>query len=62
MLATVPLSFQNIKKRDMGLAAAWRQHTHELFETAFTNDYTAIDLMVADDRCFYLLEKEWSKN
>ena len=56
------LDFQLIKKRDMGLAVEWRLFARETLETAIANDYTAIDLMVADDRCYYLLEKEWSKD
>ncbi len=62
MLAAIPLDFQTLKKRDMRLAADWRTHTQELFETAFANDFTAIDLIVAEDRCYYLLEKEWRKD
>ncbi len=62
MLAAIPSDIQYLKKRDLQLASAWRDHTRTLFETAFANDFTAIDLIVDSDRCYYLLEKEWRQD
>jgi predicted GNAT superfamily acetyltransferase len=60
LLIAIPQSFQAIKVADMQQAAAWRQQSGLLFETAFVSGYTVVDLLVEDTRRYYLLEKHWS--
>lgn len=55
LLATVPRDFQMLKSADLPRAQAWRQHTRNLFETAFAAGYTAIDLLLDEHYCHYLL-------
>jgi predicted GNAT superfamily acetyltransferase len=56
-LIPLPANFQAIKRSDMGLALQWRLRTRQLFEEAFSQGYTIIDLLRHDDRCHYLLEQ-----
>lgn len=56
LLVQIPANFQEIKAADFGLARAWRTHIRTLFEIAFAGGYTAVDLLVEDGACFYLLE------
>jgi predicted GNAT superfamily acetyltransferase len=60
LLIEIPQSFQAIKMADMQQAAAWRQQSGLLLETAFVSGYTAIDLLIEGTRRYYLLEKHWS--
>jgi len=59
VLIQIPAHFQAIKSADMGLALAWREHTRALFETAFAEGYTAVDLLFEGGRSCYLLIKDW---
>ena len=59
-LIQIPPTFQAIKKADMGLARAWRLHSRALFESAFAQGYTVIDLLFTGGASFYLLQKGWS--
>lgn len=62
LVVQVPKDIQKLKKQDMALAMAWRQHTRELFELAFAHDYTAVELAIGKDRCCYLLSHKWERN
>jgi predicted GNAT superfamily acetyltransferase len=44
-LVEIPPDFQGLKTRDMNLARAWRQHTREIFETAFAAGYIVTDFV-----------------
>jgi predicted GNAT superfamily acetyltransferase len=59
LLIQIPAHFQAIKSTDMELARAWREHTRDLFEAAFTQGYTAIDLLFENEQSCYLLRKDW---
>lgn len=55
LLMQIPVNFQEIKAADFGLARAWRTHLRTLSENAFASGYTAVDLLVENGACFYLL-------
>ncbi|MCC7359411.1 MAG: hypothetical protein IT317_08035 [Anaerolineales bacterium] len=42
-LLEIPSDFQALKARDLGLAQAWRAHTRDLFEAAFSQGYLVTD-------------------
>lgn len=54
----VPKDFQALKRHDMGLARTWRGFSAETFTTLFTNQYTATDLLIADNHCAYIFSKQ----
>jgi predicted GNAT superfamily acetyltransferase len=57
-LAEIPADFQALKAADPALAAAWRQHSRDLFETYFAAGFLVTDLLYqpgAPDRSFYVL-------
>ena len=62
VLAAVPRNFQGVKKENMTWGLDWRMHTRELFEKAFALEFTAIDLLIEDDLCYYLMEKNFDEN
>jgi chorismate synthase len=60
ILIEIPADFTAVKAHDMTLAARWREHSRQLFETYFQRNYTATDFArhVDEDgrrRGFYLL-------
>lgn len=59
LLVEIPSDFEDIKERDPGLAAAWRSHTREVFETAFSLGLIATDFVHLSEerypRSYYLL-------
>lgn len=62
LLAEIPADFQHLKRQDMSLAIAWRQHTRRLFEHYFENSYQVTGFIryvesEAFSRSYYLLEK-----
>jgi predicted GNAT superfamily acetyltransferase len=59
LLVQVPAHFQAVKSADFALARAWREHTRELFEAAFAQGYTVVDLLFEAGRSFYLLQRDW---
>ena len=59
-LIQIPPSFQAVKSIDTGLARAWRVRTRSLFESAFSQGYTVIDLLFTGGASFYLVQKDWS--
>jgi len=59
-LLEIPADFQAVKKSDLGLAQAWRQHTRELFESLFQQNFLVTDFVFDKNldgraRSFYLL-------
>jgi predicted GNAT superfamily acetyltransferase len=60
LLVQIPASFQDVKAADMGLARAWREHTRTIFETAFAQGYTVVDLLFENGQSYYLLTRIWS--
>lgn len=59
-LVEIPSSIQSIKQSDMGLAIAWREHTRELFEHYFAENYLVTDFVRFEDsegfgRNYYIL-------
>jgi len=59
LLVQIPAHFQVIKSADLGLARAWREHTRALFEAAFAEGYTVVDLLFENEQSCYLLRKDW---
>lgn len=59
LLVAVPTDFQAIKRVDLIQAVAWRKHTREIFETAFAQNYTVIDLLMGERLCHYVLIRDW---
>ena len=62
VLTAVPRNYQAVKKENVAWGLDWRMHTRELFERAFELGFTATDLLVEDDLCYYLLEKNFDEN
>lgn len=60
VLVEIPPDMQAIRRTDLELGIAWRLHTREIFEAAFSAGYQATDLIYdrsgAYPRSFYLLE------
>lgn len=61
LLAEIPADFQRLKRLNMGLAIAWRDHTRQLFEYYFESGYQVSGFIrhIDDDhfkRSYYLLE------
>jgi predicted GNAT superfamily acetyltransferase len=59
LLIQIPSHFQDIKLADLRLACAWRQHTRELFQSAFAAGYTVVDFLHEGEGSYYLLQKGW---
>ncbi len=59
LLVEIPSDFDRIKKADLGLASAWRSHSRNIFETAFSAGYMATDFVHLGEekfpRSYYLL-------
>ncbi len=59
LLVEIPSDFALIKRRDPGLARAWREHSRQVFETAFAAGYLVTDFIHLKGeripRSFYLL-------
>lgn len=58
LLLPVPAHFQEVKRADMGIAAAWREATRSLFENYFALGYTVTHLQRKQSVVSYVLEKE----
>lgn len=60
-LVEIPSDFMQLKKVDSELARAWRFHTREIFEDAFTAGYLVSDFLFVRDgeqsRSYYLLAR-----
>ncbi|MFK7802786.1 MAG: hypothetical protein AB8G95_14215 [Anaerolineae bacterium] len=59
VMLNVPRHFQAVKKADLQMGVAWRMHSRELFTAAFNNGYTITDLIIGDQVCQYVFEKNW---
>ena len=59
-LLVIPKNYQQMKRDDHDLAAHWRQQTRTIFQEAFQQGYTAIDLLMEADGCVYLFQRGWS--
>lgn len=59
LLVEIPSDFATIKRRDAGLARAWREHSRQVFEAAFASGYLVTDFIHLKGerlpRSFYLL-------
>ncbi len=53
----VPNNILQIKTNDLPLGVAWRNYTREVFETCFSKGYKAVDLVVEDGQCAYVLHR-----
>jgi predicted GNAT superfamily acetyltransferase len=58
LLLQVPTNIQKMKQFDLPLAQLWRQHTRDIFTAVFQQGYLATDLIFANSRCYYLLERQ----
>ncbi len=58
-LVEIPADIQRLKVEAPNLALPWRLQTRHIFERAFANGYTAIDLLRQAGRNYYLLQKDW---
>jgi predicted GNAT superfamily acetyltransferase len=59
LLIQIPSQFQDIKRADIGLARAWREHTRHLFQGAFSAGYMAVDFLHEGGAGYYLLQRDW---
>ena len=59
LLIQIPPHFQAIKAADLQLARAWRLHTRVLFEAAFVDGYTVVDLLFEQGQSYYLLDSQF---
>jgi predicted GNAT superfamily acetyltransferase len=59
LLVEIPGDFGRIKQADLGLAAAWRMHTRQIFTSAFERGFIATDFVHLGEerypRSYYLL-------
>jgi predicted GNAT superfamily acetyltransferase len=58
-LVEIPTNLALLKQRAPELALQWRLQTREIFETAFRQGYTAVDMLRREERNYYLLQKDW---
>jgi predicted GNAT superfamily acetyltransferase len=59
-LVEVPAHFQDLKRADLGLAAAWRTQVRQVLQAAFGAGYTVTDFLAEPGtaaRAFYLLTR-----
>ncbi len=62
LLIAVPRDYLAVKKASIEWGLEWRVHTGSLFERAFEEGFTAVDLIIKNDLCYYLLEKNFDEN
>lgn len=62
-LLPVPNNFQQMKKNDLQLAIDWRYKTREIFQQAFQNGFTAVQVIKKDQGPvhYYVLTKKLPK-
>jgi chorismate synthase len=53
----IPSDIQTLKQRDLPLAREWRQHTRAAFEHYLARGYVVTDVVHADGRSSYVLER-----
>lgn len=58
-IVEIPSDYQGLKIRDHGLAALWRDHTRNIFQTVFANGYLITDFIFLKEerlpRSYYIL-------
>ena len=59
MLVQIPRDFHALKRSDIALARAWREHTREMFRSAFARGYCVTDFLCDAERSVYLLQQRW---
>lgn len=47
VLVEIPADFLSLKQADPSIAKAWREHTRQIFEKLFENEYLVTDLVVS---------------
>ncbi len=57
-LVEIPGDINRLKTKAPDAALRWQRQTRQIFEEAFATGYTAIDLLRAEGRNYYLLEKD----
>lgn len=60
ILVEIPADYQHIRRENAGLARNWREHSRQLFEAAFSQDYMVTDfihLPGTTPRSFYVLSR-----
>ncbi len=60
-LVEIPVNLPTLKNVAPDLALKWRLQTREIFETAFSQGYTAVDLLRREGRNYYLLQRDWQR-
>lgn len=58
LLVPVPAHFQDVKRADIGAAAAWREMTGQLFQAYFAQGYIVTNLLRSAEVVHYVLEKQ----
>ncbi|MEM7800151.1 MAG: hypothetical protein AAF633_13240, partial [Chloroflexota bacterium] len=61
LVINVPRNYQRVKRLNQQAAIDWRHHTRELFESAFSANYSAVDLLASEAVCHYVLQREWNR-
>ena len=49
-MVEIPAVFQKVKRQDISLAVAWREHTRQIFEYYFDHGYLVTDLVRGADK------------
>lgn len=57
ILFPIPVSFQDIRSANSGLAMDWRLKSREFFETYFKQGYAVTDFITGEKNHYYLLQK-----
>ena len=56
-LVEIPYDINKLREDAPDIALQWRLQTREIFETAFLQAYTAVDVLTQRDQVYYLLQK-----
>lgn len=63
LLIPLPVDFQLLKQRDMGLAREWRLIVRHIFEAYFERGYAVVDYHVVNERAekrgYYRMARNW---
>lgn len=60
ILIEIPADFQSLRRENLALASIWREHTRQLFESAFEQNYMVTDFIHLPGktaRSFYVLSR-----
>lgn len=61
-LVEIPARIQDIRRRNLDLALAWRMAVRDALERLFAAGYTATDVIRRDGRIFYYVERSAHEN